>query len=119
MRLGGLGAEGIEIVGWSEIAEGLVGSLVVSVSEGPRLGALDATVEAMPLRRQVDEFEAFVAGHRSSKTDMNSDPPSTWIALTLKGGLTMSLSEPRTGSQRSQTTTADPARTPARLPSQN
>ncbi len=74
-----------EILGWREIAKGLVRSVViVPVGEGVderlelidaggqviggvelvspgRLGALDASVEVGPLGRQDDEFEAFVA----------------------------------------------------------
>jgi hypothetical protein len=85
MRGRGRWAEAAETLGWSEIAKGLVRSLVVvSVGEGiderlefvdlvgqlvgrvvfvppARVGALDASVEVGPPGRQDDEFEALVA----------------------------------------------------------
>lgn len=54
------------------------------------LGALDGAVEVGP-------FGGRTTGSRplsrqwSSKTDMNSDPPSTWTPLTGKGAAAMSL----------------------------
>jgi hypothetical protein len=85
MRRRGRRAEAAEILGWSEIAKGLVGSVVVvAMGEGfderlefvdtieqvvggvkivapAGLGALDAAVEIGPLGRQDDEFEAVMA----------------------------------------------------------
>lgn len=85
MRRRGRWADWCEILGWSEIAKGLVRSVVVVLmGEGvderlelidaggqfvggvelvspAGLGALDAAVEVGPPGRQDDEFEAFVA----------------------------------------------------------
>jgi hypothetical protein len=85
MRRWGRWAEATEILGWSEIAKGLMGSVVVvAVGEGvnerlecvdpvgelvggielvspTRLGALDAAIEVGALGRQDDEFEALDA----------------------------------------------------------
>jgi hypothetical protein len=93
-------ADAVEILGWGDVAKGLMGSMVVvSVGEGvdeglefvhaggqvvggvelvspARLGAFDAGVEVGSLGRQDDEVEA-VWRQWSSKRDMNSEPPST------------------------------------------
>jgi hypothetical protein len=88
---------GVEVVG-EGIGAGLqffdcVRQVVDGVEFVPpgRLGAFDAAIEVWPLGGQDEEFEAAPLAS-SSKTDLNSEPPSAWVPEILKGAVSTILS---------------------------
>lgn len=116
------GVKGGEELGWGEVAEGLVradvvvgvfpgeevgfeagdgrwsiGAVVELFAEGA-VGAFDTAVELGAAGRSSKRRMPF-CWQASSKSAMNSEPPSTWIALTGNGIRAMRSSSARLASK--------------------